>query len=130
MNLTFIYTPEFEHQAAGIFTDDELRQVELMLLNNPQAGVVVPGTGGVKKLRGAMSGRGKSGSARFIYIPCGLALAPLLPHALSKDSAFLVVIDRCSADARDNEWDQAGAAWWRITLAGRNSIWNARSSPH
>jgi len=66
VNLTFVYAAEFMRQADGIFADEDLRQVELLLLANPQAGVVVPGTGGVRKLRVALPGRGKSGSARFI----------------------------------------------------------------
>lgn len=67
MNLTFIYTIEFDRLAEGVFTDEELRQVELQLLANPNAGVVMRGTGEVCKLRVALPGRGKRGSARFIY---------------------------------------------------------------
>jgi hypothetical protein len=63
----FIYTQEFDRLAEGVFTDEELRQVELQLMANPNAGVVIPGTGGVRKLRVALPGRGKRGSARFIY---------------------------------------------------------------
>jgi hypothetical protein len=37
------------------------------LLQNPEAGKVVPGSGGVRKVRWAMSGRGKSGGVRVIY---------------------------------------------------------------
>ena len=67
MNLTFTYTDEFVRLAEGVFTDEELRQIELQLMANPQAGVIMPGTGGVRKLRVALTGRGKRGSARFIY---------------------------------------------------------------
>ncbi len=73
MKLTFAYTDEFVRLAEGVFTDEELRRVELQLLANPQAGAVIPGTGGVRKLRVALPGRGKRGSARFIYFhlaPC------------------------------------------------------------
>lgn len=67
MELTFVYTDEFDRLAEGIFTDEDLRQVELQLMANPRAGVVMPGTGEVRKLRVALPGRGKRGSARFIY---------------------------------------------------------------
>ena len=68
MNLTFVYTTEFDRMAEGILSDDELRLVEQQLLANPQAGAVVAGTGGVRKLRVALPGRGKRGSARIIYL--------------------------------------------------------------
>jgi hypothetical protein len=68
MNLLFVYTTLFDRQADGLLTDDDLRAVEQLLDANPQAGVVVPGAGGVRKLRVALPGRGKSGSARVIYL--------------------------------------------------------------
>ena len=39
-----------------------------MLLENPQAGDVIQGTGGARKIRIQLSGRGKSGGGRVIYI--------------------------------------------------------------
>ena len=39
-----------------------------MVADDPQCGVVIPGTGGVRKLRVAASGRGKRGGARVIYL--------------------------------------------------------------
>jgi hypothetical protein len=42
--------------------------VELQLLANPRSGTVVPGTGGVRKLRVAIPGHGKRGAARVIYL--------------------------------------------------------------
>jgi hypothetical protein len=68
VTLEFVYTSEFDRLAQGLLTDDELRAVELQLLDNPRAGVVVAGTGGVRKLRITLPGRGKRGSARIIYL--------------------------------------------------------------
>lgn len=48
--------------------DDELRKVQDILINDPKAGVVIQDTGGLRKLRIAFRGRGKSGSGRIIYI--------------------------------------------------------------
>ena len=73
MKLTFVYTAEFDRLAEGLLTDEELRLVEQQLLVNPRAGAVVRGTGGVRKLRVALSGRGKSGSARIIYLYIAIA---------------------------------------------------------
>ncbi len=53
-------------------TDSELSELErdelkIFLAANPEAGVVIKGTGGVRKLRWAASGRGKRGGGRVIY---------------------------------------------------------------
>jgi hypothetical protein len=48
-------------------SDDEYSGLQSFLLQNPEAGNVVPGSGGVRKVRWAMAGRGKSGGVRVIY---------------------------------------------------------------
>ena len=47
--------------------DDEYAELQAQLNKNPEAGVVVPGSGGVRKLRWAAEGRGKRGGLRIIY---------------------------------------------------------------
>ena len=64
----FIYTPLFERSARGWLDDSSMREAELTLLANPRAGALVAGTGGVRKLRVALPGRGKRGSARVAYL--------------------------------------------------------------
>lgn len=49
-------------------SDTEFRQLENELMYNPQAGAVIVGTGGVRKLRSPLPGRGKSGGGRIIYV--------------------------------------------------------------
>ena len=49
------------------FTDDELSQLQQVLLENPKAGDVMKGTGGLRKVRFAFPGSGKSGSVRVCY---------------------------------------------------------------
>ncbi len=46
---------------------EDLRQLQIQLLNNPDAGPVIPGTGSARKMRFAREGRGKSGDLRVIY---------------------------------------------------------------
>ncbi|MEX1204143.1 MAG: type II toxin-antitoxin system RelE/ParE family toxin [Dongiaceae bacterium] len=58
---------EFERQAAGLFALEEIEALKLHLAYDPTAGVVVPGTGGVRKLRWGAGGKGKRGGARVIY---------------------------------------------------------------
>lgn len=69
MTRTFIQTNEFARQWEKLgFDDEDLRQLELMIMQNPEIGVVMQGTGGLRKMRFAFEGRGKSGSARVCYI--------------------------------------------------------------
>lgn len=69
MTRTFIQTSEFvkNWQALG-FTDNDLRRLELELLKKTNAGAVMQGTGGLRKMRFAFEGTGKSGSARVCYV--------------------------------------------------------------
>lgn len=65
--LTVAETPTFTRQAEKLFSDDEKEELIAFLAANPEAGDVIPGTGGVRKVRFAASGRGKRGGARVIY---------------------------------------------------------------
>jgi len=67
MTLEFVELKSFTLTAAGVLSDDELRAVEDELLENPDAGAVVAGTGGVRKIRVALPGGGKRGGARVLY---------------------------------------------------------------
>lgn len=69
MRRKFVMMPIFDKQwkAMGL-TDDDLRLLQEELLKNPKSGAVMQGTGGLRKLRFAFPGRGKSGSCRVLYI--------------------------------------------------------------
>lgn len=64
---TISETAVFQSHAAEIWTDDELMQFKVWLAANPEAGDVVPGTGGVRKVRWSRPGMGKRGGARAVY---------------------------------------------------------------
>ncbi len=64
---TVIETPVYSHKAAGILTADERDAVAAFISANPIGGNVVRGSGGVRKVRWAQQGKGKSGGARIIY---------------------------------------------------------------
>jgi hypothetical protein len=70
VRLTFAYLGFFvsRWEALGL-TDEDLQALERELLRRPDAGKVIPGSGGLRKLRFAppRSGRGKSGGVRVIY---------------------------------------------------------------
>lgn len=64
---TVAETPIFSRQAAKLFDEGQKRELIDFLAENPEAGDEIPGTGGVRKVRFAASGRGKRGGARVIY---------------------------------------------------------------
>lgn len=59
--------PEFLSATRKLMSDEERALLVDYLAWNPTAGDVIPGTGGVRKLRWGLEGRGKRGSARVIY---------------------------------------------------------------
>ncbi|HSU12951.1 type II toxin-antitoxin system RelE/ParE family toxin [Longimicrobium sp.] len=66
--LEFVFLPSFERTAQGVLSPEDIRELELTLLQQPRAGAVLRDTGGVRKVRAAIEGRGKSGSARVVYL--------------------------------------------------------------
>lgn len=65
---TVVETPPYLADAERLFSDEERTAIVDTVSSEPQCGVVIPGTGGVRKLRVAASGRGKRGGARIIYL--------------------------------------------------------------
>jgi hypothetical protein len=67
--MIFVETRPFSRRRAEQLTDEEFRQLHLWLVNDPEAGDLIPGAGGLRKLRWAAAGRGKRGGVRIIYYP-------------------------------------------------------------
>ena len=67
MTLAFLETSIFTKRVTELLSDDELASVQNQLLENPEAGDVIAGSGGLRKLRVRTKGRGKRGGARLIY---------------------------------------------------------------
>ncbi len=65
--MVIVETKAFTAKIGELLTDDEYRALQLALIQRPSAGSVIPGTGSLRKLRWASSGRGKRGGARIIY---------------------------------------------------------------
>lgn len=63
----FIETKLFTRLVGEYLSDDEYLQLQAALAKDPEAGAVIPGSGGVRKLRWALTGRGKRGGLRVIY---------------------------------------------------------------
>ena len=64
---TVVETKPFSRRADAILKPDERLDLMAHLAANPESGDIIPGTGGIRKLRWAARGKGKSGGVRVIY---------------------------------------------------------------
>ncbi len=65
--MRFIETPIFTEDVTDLLSDEEYRGLQLALLLRPEQGSVVPGNGGLRKIRWKAKGKGKRGGVRVIY---------------------------------------------------------------
>jgi hypothetical protein len=65
--ISVVETPGFLSATRKLMSDEERALLVDYLAYNPAAGTLIPGTGGVRKPRWALEGRGKRGGARVIY---------------------------------------------------------------
>lgn len=65
--MVFIETPTFTKRAIALLDDDSYAELQAYLARQPEAGKIIRGSGGMRKLRWAGSGRGKRGGLRLIY---------------------------------------------------------------
>jgi hypothetical protein len=63
----FIETPTFTRAITSLLADDDYAHMQIALVQNPSLGDVIRGGRGLRKLRYAVSGRGKRGGIRVIY---------------------------------------------------------------
>src|SRR5882757_6365301 len=68
---TVVETPSYLSDAERLFSPDERKAIVDRLAADPTCGVIVPGSGGIRKVRFGFGGRGKSGGARIIYLFSG-----------------------------------------------------------
>jgi hypothetical protein len=65
--MTVVETEEFLRKTKPLMSDAGREEMVAFLGANPEAGEIVPDTGGVRKVRWGLAGRGKRGGARVIY---------------------------------------------------------------
>lgn len=69
MKRTFIEVPMFTRKWKELgLTDENLRELENILLENPKSGDIIQGTGGLRKIRIPLEHKGKRGGGRVIYV--------------------------------------------------------------
>src|ERR1017187_10217627 len=65
--MEFIETPTFTRLVLELMDDEDYGRMQMILARRPDAGKIIPGSGGIRKMRWAGSGRGKRGGLRVIY---------------------------------------------------------------
>lgn len=65
--MQIIETSVFTRQIPAVLDEESYRLLQVELVRNPDAGALIRGTGGLRKIRWARKGRGKRGSTRVIY---------------------------------------------------------------
>jgi hypothetical protein len=82
--MIFVESPQFTRAVTELMDDDEYRLLQAALLVNPDAGAIIVGSGGLRKIRWALPGRGKRGGARVIYYYWVIKSRIYLLYAFSK----------------------------------------------
>ena len=65
--MIFVESPVFTRQVNELLSDEEYAELQQFLATQPDAGDVVQGTGGLRKMRWALGGKGKRSGVRIIY---------------------------------------------------------------
>jgi len=65
--MVIVETSVFTRQVLDLLSDEEYRKLQIELANYPDAGAVIKGSGGLRKMRWKAKGRGKRGGVRVIY---------------------------------------------------------------
>lgn len=63
----FEETKQFTKKVVKLLSDEDYAELQMDLCDDPQLGEIIRGSGGIRKVRWAIQGRGKSGGARVIY---------------------------------------------------------------
>jgi hypothetical protein len=86
MEREFVMLPEFDKQWEKLgLDDDDLCELQDEIKKNPKLGSVIKGTGGLRKMRFAFEGSGKSGSSRVLYVDLVIAETVMLIGAYAKN---------------------------------------------
>ena len=67
LGVTFVELPAYARRARDLLDDDAQLDLCVRLLTRPDAGDVIPASGGLRKIRVAAKGHGRRGGARVIY---------------------------------------------------------------
>lgn len=103
--MEFIETSVFTKASRSLLTDSELRQLQMTLLLHPGMGHVIPGSGGLRKIRWLSGGKGKRGGVRVIYYWVTADHKIYLLYAYSKSKQEDLTLDQIKVFKRLIEED-------------------------
>lgn len=83
--ITVLQLPKFKAEATELIGTEGIEALANYLADHPDAGAVIPGAGGARKLRWAAKGRGKRGGARVIYVYVVIAASVYLIRCYAKN---------------------------------------------
>ena len=83
--ITVVETATYLARASKLLTEEERMAVVSEVAARPDSGAIIPDTGGLRKLRFGLDGRGKRGGARVIYLFLDLDMPVLLLLAYAKN---------------------------------------------
>ena len=98
--MELIETSIFTRQIAALLSDEEYSQFQLRLATHPELGALIPGGGGIRKIRIAIGSRGKSAGARVIYYWAVRKDVILLLYAYPKNTTADLTVKQISQLAR------------------------------
>ena len=87
MKAVFVELPAFERHRADYLDDEAFQALQRLLMGHPEAGELIPDSGGLRKLRfaDARRGKGKRGGLRVIYFYWGIGAQVWLFTIYDKD---------------------------------------------
>jgi len=85
IGLLLVETRIFTAQVIELLSDEEYRALQLELAARPEAGSVIPGSGGLRKLRWSRAGSGKRGGVRVLYLHRGASERIYLVYLFAKN---------------------------------------------
>lgn len=87
MKRTFIEATDFQKKLESLNETELLQGIQNAILRNPEIGVLIKGTGGIRKFRFGTMGRGKSGGLRVFYLDVPLKEKCYLLFMIEKTEA-------------------------------------------
>lgn len=84
-DLVVLQLPKFKAEATDLIGVDGIEAVAGYLMDHPDSGDVIPGSGGVRKLRWAAKGKGKRGGVRIVYLYVVVAVRIYLIRCYAKN---------------------------------------------
>jgi hypothetical protein len=91
--ITVLQLPKFKAEATELIGAGGIEALAIYLSDHPDAGDVMPGAGGARKLRWAAKGRGKRGGARVIYVYVVIAARIYLLRCYAKSARTNLTMD-------------------------------------